>query len=814
VLTKIIKARAHSASDSWRGSVGGNNDLPHELAVRARGYLPRGGLLPARGWRRRHQGILILLWLHVLGFLAFVVQDQEGWSWHTGSEVAVIALLAALATWQRPGRTARTALASLGLIASSALLVHISGGLIEMHFHFFAALAVIALYEDWLPFLLSVGYVVFDHGVVGVLQPELIYNHADAIANPWKWAVIHAAFVVAASTASIIHWRLSETERVRATSAQGQRVREQAAREAAEAELRVEQAALVARRQSEERFRALAHNTADLITIVAADGVLTYQSPAAELVWGYLPAALEGVDVLGLVHPDDESGAQAFLAEVYRQPGTNLTTELRLRRADGSWRACEVVGNNLLNEPSVSGVVVTWRDVTARKDFEEQLTRMAFHDSLTGLANRALMTDRLQQALARAERQFGRLALLFLDLDNFKTINDSLGHDAGDELLIAVAARLRACLRGEDTAARLGGDEFTILLEEVSDSAEAVAAAERITTAFSNPFCLRGRDVYVTASVGVAVSQTRGASAEALLRSADLALYRAKASGKACLALYEPGMEANALDRLELETDLRHAVERQEFRLEYQPIFSILDGRLTEVEALVRWQHPTRGLLAPAVFIPLAEENGLILPIGRWVLEEACRQARLWQDSFTEGPPPIMDVNLSARQFQQPDLVSEIIRILDATGLEARNLKLEITESVLMDDADASLKTMQALRSLGIRLAVDDFGTGYSSLSYLQRFPVDTLKIDRSFVNALGRDPQSRAIVQSVVLLAKTLGLDVTGEGVETTAQEAELRFLGCDQGQGFLFARPVPVDVLEAMLSGHRARQTPRLAA
>ena len=816
VIDRMLTREDANGAEFLRAALGHDRAvfLRHTVA-RLLAVLPRGGLLPARSWKRRHHGILVLLWLHVLGFVAVVGRDPQAWSWHTAAELGGVAALATAATWRRPGRPARTALATTGLIASSALLVHMSGGLIEMHFHFFAALAVIALYEDWLPFLLALAYVVFDHGVMGTLYPNLIYNHADAVAHPWKWAVIHAAFVLATSAASIVHWRLSETERVRATSAVGDRVREQAAREAAEAALRVEQAALVARRQSEERFRALAQNTADLITILAADGVLTYQSPAGEQVWGYSPGALEGADVMMLVHPEDRAAARAFLAEAYRQPGINLGTELRLQHADGTWRACEVVGNNQLAQPAVRGIVLTWRDVSARKAFEQELQQMAFHDPLTGLANRALMTDRLERALARAERKLGRVGVLFVDLDNFKTVNDSLGHEAGDQLLIAVAARLRTCIRPGDTAARLGGDEFTILIEDIADPAEAVGIAERITAALANSFPVKGRDVYVTASSGVAVSHPGEDSAEGLLRSADLALYRSKASGKARHTLFDPSMGASAVNRLELEADLHHALHRNEFQLVYQPIFSVHDGQVTEVEALIRWQHPTRGLLAPDAFIPLAEENGMILPIGRWVLEEACRQGRVWQDQCADGPPLVMSVNLSTRQFEQPDLVADIVRILDETGLDPRNLKLEITESVLIDDAGASLDRMQALKRLGIGLAIDDFGTGYSSLSYLQRFPVDTLKIDRSFVDRLGQDPQATAIVQSIVTLAKTLGLEVIGEGIETPLQESELRLLGCDRGQGYLWSRPVGADVLEdRLLTGRTSRVLERRAA
>jgi len=433
----------------------------------------------------------------------------------------------------------------------------------------------------------------------------------------------------------------------------------------------------------------------------------------------------------------------------------------------------------------------------------DELAHMAFHDALTGLANRALLIDRLERAVARANRHHVHVGVLFLDLDNFKTINDSLGHEAGDQLLIAVAERLRTCMRAEDTAARLGGDEFTMVLEEIGDASDALAAAERIRAAFISPFYLGERDVYVTTSLGVAVSRPGQESADDLLRNADVALYLSKTTGKARHTLFEASMGEIALERLELETDLRQALERREFRVVYQPIVSLSDGRVAEVEALVRWQHPTRGLILPARFISLAEETGLIVPIGSWVLEQACRQASIWQAQYPAETALVISVNLSACQFQQSDLlIADIRRILDVTGLDARSLKLELTESVLMQDADASLETMQALTSLGIRLAIDDFGTGYSSLSYLKRFPVDTLKIDRSFVAGLGQDAQDTAIVRSVVALAKTLSLNVTAEGIETSLQEGELRALGCELGQGYLFARPVSAGEVDLLLA------------
>jgi diguanylate cyclase (GGDEF)-like protein len=433
--------------------------------------------------------------------------------------------------------------------------------------------------------------------------------------------------------------------------------------------------------------------------------------------------------------------------------------------------------------------------------FQEQLRHQSFHDPLTGLPNRALLRDRVEHAQARADRQFQPLGVLVINLDNFKVINDSLGQQQGDELLQVVANRLRGCLRPGDTAARLGGDEFTILLEEVTHLEEVTAVAELVLLSVREPITLHGRDVFVTASIGIALSAAWHTSSEALLRDADLALHHAKSGGKARWEVYNDRLDTQAVERLDVEIDLRQALERGEFFLDYQPIVQLSTGDVVEVEALVRWNHPRRGVVAPDAFIPLAEETGLIVPLGQWVLEEACRQAREWHDRFPSRLPIVMSVNLSARQFQHPDLVADIEGAVHHSGIEAHCLKLEITESVLMHGVDATVTTLHALKALGIQLAIDDFGTGYSSLSYLKRFPVDTLKIDRSFVDGLGQDQQDTAIVRSVVSLAQTLNLSVTGEGIETIAQQKQLESLGCDLGQGFLLARPGPPAALEDLL-------------
>jgi len=390
---------------------------------------------------------------------------------------------------------------------------------------------------------------------------------------------------------------------------------------------------------------------------------------------------------------------------------------------------------------------------------------------------------------------------MFLDLDNFKIVNDSLGHNAGDSLLVTIAERLRASLRFEETVARLGGDEFTILLSEVGDERTAAAVAERILTSLQEPIVLHGHELVPSVSIGIVLSQPGVDTTETLLRDADLAMYRAKTAGKGRYEVFDPSMGALAIERLQLEADLRHAIARGELRVVYQPILALESGRIHEVEALLRWVHPERGVISPATFIPIAEATGLIIPIGQWVLEQACQQARVWQRSTPTEPPLIVSVNLSVRQFRHPNLADDIVRALQEADLDPGCLKLEITESVVTEEGDTAVKTLWALKALGVHLAIDDFGTGYSSLGYLLRFPVDTLKIDRSFVSGLGTDDQSIAIVRSVIDMARSLNLAVTGEGIETVEQLSQLRELGCQQGQGYLFAQPISGDAVGDLL-------------
>jgi diguanylate cyclase (GGDEF)-like protein len=438
----------------------------------------------------------------------------------------------------------------------------------------------------------------------------------------------------------------------------------------------------------------------------------------------------------------------------------------------------------------VGAALVNAHRYVERRAFEAQLHHQAFHDSLTGLPNRALFVDRLQHALSGLARRRDGLAVLFVDIDRFKMINDSLGHDIGDRLLVEVAGRISSCLRPSDTLARYGGDEFTILLEDPAEDG-AARVAERILEVLRLPFTLAGRGVSAGASIGIAFAPSPFGEDGDPLREADLAMYRAKERGRGRWEVFDPEMNRYALGRLDSETELAQAIERQQFLLHYQPVVSLAHGRVTGVEALVRWQHPRRGVVSPAEFVPLAEETGAIVPLGRWVLEEACRQAVAWD---AEGVPPLqLHVNLSAVQFQRDDLVETVAAVLDATGMAAERLTLEITESVVMQDVGAGIWAMTKLHQLGVRLALDDFGQGYSSLSYLKQFPLDIIKIDRSFVDGLVASNEDQAIVRSVVMLAREMHMTVTAEGVETAEQLDAVRRLGCDEAQGYFLSAPLP---------------------
>ena len=551
------------------------------------GLVPRGRGLPDETWRGRHRVVVLLLWAHAVGITAFGIAKGFGVT-HSTFEGAIVAGAALLACWNRFGRVFQAGAASAGLLTASAVLVHLSGGYIELHFHFFVMVGLMALYQHWVPFLLAVGYVVVHHGLVGVLDPTAVYNHPAAWAHPWRWAAIHGGFITAASIVSLTAWRLNEHQ--------------------------------------------------------------------------------------------------------------------------------------------------------------------ALHDSLTGLGNRALFRDRLAHALARGARRDSQLAVLFLDLDNFKSANDTAGHGTGDQVLVAVAARLKAELRQEDTLARLGGDEFAIILEDTEHVSDAARVAQRLVEVTRRPIAVGGRELSIGVSVGIVLDHGHR-DADELVQNADAAMYAAKERGRGRYEIFERRMHVSALRRLELEADLQRAVEADEFVVHYQPIVDVRSGRLAGMEALARWAHPKRGVIPPQEFIAVAEETGLIVPIGRRVLETACRQAARWDEREPTDGSWTLSVNLSPRQLNEPRLPDEIGEILAASGFDPSRLVLELTESAMLGETEATIARFERLKALGVELAIDDFGTGYSSLSYLRQFPIDILKIDRSVLRGVGSDARGFELARAVITL-------------------------------------------------------------
>jgi diguanylate cyclase (GGDEF)-like protein len=589
-------------------------------------------MLPAHLLERRHRTIVTVLAAHVPALLAFGV--ARGYALHhVAIDVGPVVLLSALATAGRIPLRWRMVAACTGLVTCSALLVHLWGGVIEAHFHFFVVIGLLTLYQDWVPFLLAIGYVVLHHGVMGVLAPESVYSNPQAVAHPWRWAMIHGGFVLAASLTHIASWRTNE----------------------------------------------------------------------------------------------------------------------------------------------------------------QQLLR----DPLTALPSRLLLMNRLQGAIARIDRTGAHVAVLFIDLDRFKVVNDSLGHHAGDRLLVAVADRLRAAARRHELPARFGGDEFVIVCEDIADTEHAVAVAERLLRALAQPFDFDDVPAFVGGSIGIAVTSDPTAAPADLVRDADAAMYRAKQAGGGRWSIFDQVVRERAVARQATEAALRNALANDELVVHFQPEISVATGEIVGVEALVRWDRPGAGMVPPADFIPIAEETGLIVPIGRWVLREACAQAKIFDDGRL-----VIRVNVSARQLAEPGLADTVKEALAASGLPPERLVLEVTESVVLEDGDRSVAALQALRDIGVGVSLDDFGTGYCSLSYLRRLPIDSLKIDRSFVRGLGHEADDDSIVTSVIDLARSLGVSVVAEGVETEEQLAGLRARGCDTMQGFLFAKPGPASGVAALMA------------
>ncbi|HET6837930.1 MAG TPA: EAL domain-containing protein [Gemmatimonadales bacterium] len=554
-------------------------------------------------------------------------------------------------------------------------------------------------------------------------------------------------------------------------------------------------------RQNEARFRSLVQHSSDVIIVAREDGTVRFVSPSASRVFGYDPGEMLRHSVSELLHPDDRERAATFFRSAAHAPGVSGPVEWRFRQPDGSWLHAEILATNLLHDPTVKGVVLNTRDVSERRRLEEQLTHQAFHDPLTGLANRALFRDRVSHALALAQRRGTPVTVLYLDLDDFKNVNDSLGHAEGDRLLIAAAERFLACARTADTVARLGGDEFAILIEG-ADGSEGLP--ERLAAAMSHPFSLSGNQLRVTASIGVA-SAAAGESADDLLRNADMAMYAAKRHGKGHAETYESRMYADIRERLDLEAALRLAIEGQkELTLFYQPIVNLKSGAIYGVEALLRWEHPRFGRLLPQHFVPLAEETGLIVQLGSWVLGEACRQVQVWRTAYPELGLAI-SVNISGRQLQGAGLADALRQTLTSSGVDPSAVVLEITESVLMQQTEAVLERLQQLKALNVRLAIDDFGTGYSSLSYLQRFPIDILKIAKPFVEEVGQGADRSALARAIVGLGDTLKLQTIAEGIERTEQHAALIELGCTLGQGHHFWPALSAGAIDELLSTDR---------
>jgi len=508
---------------------------------------------------------------------------------------------------------------------------------------------------------------------------------------------------------------------------------------------------------------------------------------------------------LDRIHPDDRPPFRRHLDAHLTGSTEQLEFEQRMRNFDGEYIWVLARGVAVRDENGKPyRMAGSQTDITARKRAEHQLQHDALHDSLTGLANRVLFVDRLACALADLQRQASpHFAVLFFDLDRFKNVNDSLGHSMGDKLLVGIARRLEHFLRPGDTVARLGGDEFAVLIHRVDDASGAIHVADRIQDVLSMNFSIDGHDVMVTASIGIAHSSTGYSSPEEILRDSDIAMYRAKAEGKARYEIFDRDMHQSAVALLKLETELRRSVHRGDFLMNYQPIVSLGNtSRIVGFEALVRWQHPERGIVTPANFIAIAEETGLIVPLGWWVLREACQQTRRWQEQFPGDPPLWISVNMSGKLFMKSNMVDELLGILEETGLEPRDLRLEVTENVVMDHADLAIRNLMELRALGIQLSIDDFGTGYSSLSYLQRFHYDQLKIDRSFVSQLSSRGDSRAIVETILNLANSLGIGVVAEGIETADQVDRLKKMQCPHGQGFWFSRPLAVPAAEELMA------------
>jgi diguanylate cyclase (GGDEF)-like protein/PAS domain S-box-containing protein len=710
-------------------------------------------------WRSRHQVILWLVSLHAVGIFAFGLCVGAGPS-HSLIEGSAVALWALAANFGGFGQRTRSVAASFGLLTASALMVHLANGAIEAHFHFFVMIAVIALYQDWVPFLFAIGFVVVEHGLVGVVLPNAVYDHADAWAEPWKWAIIHAAFVVGASAAHIAHWRLSEL-----TQAERRQTQE-----------------------TQSRLAAIVTSSDDAIISTSMTGDVTSWNAGAERLFGYTADEIIGQSIL-VVLPDNRKPRVDDLRDRLGRGDHIDSFETQWQRKNGS--LVDVSASlGAIQDASGKwiGTAIIARDTTDRKRAEEALAHQAHYDPLTDLPNRILLYDELQSAVGNSTRDGTPMALLMLDLDRFKEVNDTFGHHYGDLLLKHVGTRLQGALGTDGMLARLGGDEFAVLLPGV-DGPEATRIAQRMLQALDEPLVIETRSLPLGASIGIALCPAHGVTADTLLLRADVAMYLAKRTLDG-FAMYDERRDQHSPERLALAGQLRQAIEQGELLVHYQPKLDLTSRAITGVEALVRWPHSQHGLIPPDRFIPLAEQTALIQPLTEWVLDAALRQYDAWRKLGIELP---VAVNFSMRNLLDPRILDTVAQLLSRWDVPPAALEVEITESSIMADPARASEVLRSLRELGVRIAIDDFGTGYSSLAHLKQLPVDVLKVDRSFVSDMLADDSDRIIVRSTIDLAHNLGLRVVAEGVEDEATAALLAQLGCDQAQGFHFSRPVP---------------------
>ncbi len=738
-------------------------------------WLPRGQTLPDDEWAGRHRAMLWILWAHVAGLPVFLYCQGFG-LWGSIAPVLPVAAAAIAGMLRDAGRRARSVAVGLGLLTASAVLVYGWHGQIEAHFHFFVMIALLALYEDWLPFGLAVAYVIVEHGLLGVIAPHDVYSHGG---SPWGWAAIHGAFVLAAAAAGVATWGLNEDTRGRLMEA------DHLARETA------------------ERFRISFQSGISGMSIVNPNGMFLRVNRALCEMVGYSEAELLQRGFRDITHPDDRDRDAEHLRGLLDGTRELYETEKRYQHRDGTPVWVQLGVKAVRDEHgAVEYFISQTNDITDRKRIEEELAHRALHDPLTGMPNRALFQDRLSQALVRLKRQpRHQLAVLFVDVDRFKLVNDAMGHAAGDGVLFEAAARLRESVRAGDTVARIGGDEFTIVCEN-ADGEEAARVAQRVLDALAEPFRHDGREFQLSASVGIRVTDVAEVSPDVLLRDADVALYTAKQLGGARYHAFDAASRPGSVDRLATEHGLRQAIGEGQLRLHYQPEIELATGRLVAVEALVRWEHPDGGLIPPGDFIPVAEESGLIVDMGNWVLNEACRQLASWREQGLVDGTFRVAVNVSGRQLSDPGLPQAVVQALDAAGLPPARLCLEITESALVQDTDIALSNLEAIKLLGVVVALDDFGVGFSSLSRIRELPsIDVIKIDRSFIAGFGHSSSDRAVVTAVLSLASYLNVIVVAEGIEEEEQRAQLHELGCEVGQGFLFARPQPPEQIVTLL-------------